>query len=119
MSVGDDVLDASPLAPFSSLITQTKKEKGRLMYEPEETSVGSQGQIPISGRNAQASPVKSLHVWIVIVLLALILVVSSVGLVLQIMPTSVRGGGANFIPDQSFQGGQPQNIERPDTGVTS
>jgi hypothetical protein len=115
------------------------------MYEQEETGIGSQaswqdqgpGQAsesvttqsfpdvtsashPLIPRAPQLTPVvKSLHVWIVIVLLALILVVSSVGLVLQIMPTSMRGGGASFIPDQSFQGGQPQNFERPDTGVTS
>jgi hypothetical protein len=115
------------------------------MYEQEEASIGSQASWqeqkrepasesvatqsfsdatsashpPIPRTPQPASVVKSLHVWIVIVLLALILVVNSVGLVLQVMPTSMRGGGASFIPDQSFQGGQPQNFERSDTGVTS
>ncbi|MDR1184472.1 MAG: hypothetical protein LBK67_06715 [Coriobacteriales bacterium] len=91
------------------------------MYEPEETSVESPQRIleQEQGRRSQAPAVRPLHIWIVIVLLVLILVVNSVGLVLQSMPISTRGGGANFIPDQSFQGGQSQDFERPDTGVTS
>jgi hypothetical protein len=68
----------------------------------------------------QAGGVRALHAWIVIILLALTLVVSSVGLVLQVMPVGMRGGanGANFVPNQSFPGGQSQDFEAPD-GTTS
>jgi hypothetical protein len=91
------------------------------MYEPKETGVGSQKQIPEQGqgRNPQTSPVKPLHAWIIIALLALTLIVNSIGLVLQVMPVNARAGGANFIPDQSFQSGQPQSLDRPNISTTS
>jgi hypothetical protein len=75
---------------------------------------------PLMSKVPQAPLIKPLHVWIIIILLALILVVSSVGLVFQVMPTNMRaGGGANFIPDQSFQGGQSQGFERPENADAS
>jgi hypothetical protein len=75
---------------------------------PEITSASR----PLTPAAPQASSVKPLQVWIIIALLALILIVNSIGLVLQVMPTGARGGGANFIPDQSFQGGQPQDLNQ-------
>jgi hypothetical protein len=68
----------------------------------------------------QAGGVRALHAWIIIALLALILAVSSVGLALQSMPMSMGGirdgGGANFVPNQSFPGGQSQDFEAPGGG---
>jgi hypothetical protein len=90
---------------------------GRIAGEPAAargTSDIASAAHPFMLKGSQGPLIKPLHMWIIIVLLALILVVSSVGLVFQVMPTNIRGGGANFIPDQSFQGGQSQGFERPE-----
>ncbi|MDR1358571.1 MAG: hypothetical protein LBJ48_04375 [Coriobacteriales bacterium] len=70
-------------------------------------------------RGSQASQLKPLHAWIVIVLLTLLLIVNSIGLVLQVLPTSMPGGSINFVPNENFQGGLSQDFERPDSGSTA
>jgi hypothetical protein len=83
------------VAPLSQALSQAQVPQTAQTYAP--------GLLP-------TSQIKLLHIWAIIVLLALILAVSVAGLVMQALPTSPRTG-ANFVPNQSFPGGEEQDIE--------
>lgn len=60
-----------------------------------------------AGALAAKTPLKALHVWLVIILLGLILAVSTANLITQLMPIwfSGRGGVTSFVPNDSFISG--------------